>query len=120
MIYKYFSQTDFNNATPSCSIEDMEPALLELLDEAREVAGIPFIINSAYRSVEHEHEQGRDGSSSHTKGLAVDIRTTTSRERFLILSAVLRVGFKRIGIGENFIHVDIDKEKPEMLVWGYY
>lgn len=118
--YEYFTDRDFKTANPSCSIDDMDKAFMYRLDKAREFAGVPFIVNSAYRTVEHEHKMGRDGTSSHTKGLAVDISVTSSRNRYHILRGLLKVGFTRIGIGETFIHVDGDDDKAQKVIWDYY
>lgn len=118
-MYKYFSNKDFRNANPASSIDDMDSGFLTKLDQARSIAGVPFIINSAFRSIEHEKRKGRDGSSSHTKGLAVDIRVRNSRERFLILKGLIETGFHRIGIANTFIHVDMDNDKDAMVTWLY-
>lgn len=117
---KYFSQSDFDNCDPSCSIDDVNKELLKKLDIARLIAKVPFVINSAYRSMEHEKAQGRTGTSSHTKGLAVDIKSTDSLTRFKIISSLLSVGLNRIGIGKNFIHVDMDTNKSSNVIWHYY
>ena len=117
--YNFFSDNDFNRANPACTMGDMNPVFLEMLDEARELAMVPFILNSAYRTTEHEIRNGRDGTSSHTKGLAVDLKATGSRQRFRILEALLKVGFRRIGIGKGFIHVDMDKDKDFDVMWTY-
>jgi hypothetical protein len=101
------------------NIEDnMNENFLAKLDEAREYANIPFIINSAYRGPEHS-ESIKNPSSSHIKGLAVDISVKDSRTRFLILDALLAVGFTRIGISETFIHVDSDFDKSQSVIWTY-
>ncbi len=64
------------------NIEDnMNVDFLAKLDEAREYANIPFIINSAYRSPEHK-ESIKNPTSSHIKGLAVDIKANDSRHTF--------------------------------------
>lgn len=117
-MYKYFSDIDFDNCVPRCSIKDMDPLFLKLLDEARDEARVPFILNSAFRSHAWEIDKGRDGTSSHCKGLAVDIRCTTSNSRLNIIKALLKVGFNRIGIHRGFIHVDFDKNKPSC-IWLY-
>ncbi len=112
---RYFSDTDFANATPSCSIDQMDTMLLQMLDVAREKAGVPFIVNSAYRTVQHELENDRDGTSSHTKGVAVDIQAH-GEDRMKILVALIEVGFRRIGVYSWGYHADIDNEKPNA-VW---
>ena len=99
--------------------ENMNVDFLAKLDEAREFAGIPFIINSAYRSPEHNAKIGGKPNSSHLKGLAVDIKATDSRTRFLVLEALISVGFNRIGIADTFIHVDLSKDKSQQVIWTY-
>ena len=101
------------------NIEDnMDVNFLDKLDKAREYANIPFIINSAYRSPEHP-ESIKNPTSSHIKGLAVDISAKDSRKRFLILDALIAVGFSRIGIAGTFIHVDLDLDKSQNVIWTY-
>jgi hypothetical protein len=98
--------------------ENMNVDFLAKLDEAREYANIPFIINSAYRGPEHPLSI-KNPSSSHIKGLAVDIGAKDSRTRFLIVDALLAVGFSRIGIADSFIHVDSDLDKSQNVIWTY-
>jgi zinc D-Ala-D-Ala carboxypeptidase len=118
MNYKYFRKEEF--ACPCCGENKIKDEFVEKLDKAREIAGIPFIINSGYRCPKHNKEIGGSPTSSHLKGLAADIKTTNSRERFKILDSLLKVGFKRVGIGEYFIHVDLDTEKVQEVAWDYY
>jgi uncharacterized protein YcbK (DUF882 family) len=105
---KYFSEIENN----------MNKNFLFVLDEAREFAGIPFVINSAYRSPEHPLSI-KNPSSSHIKGLAVDIKATDSITRFKIVKALIEVGFTRIGIADTFIHVDLDFDKTQNVIWTY-
>lgn len=112
MLYKYFKAGEFELCTPRCGLRSMDPDFMRRLDHAREVAGVPFVINSAFRSVDWELSHGRSGSSSHTKGLAVDISCVTPAYRYRILYALISEGFTRIGLYPSFIHVDADSEKP--------
>ena len=105
---KYFKNIESN----------MDINFLAKLDEAREYANIAFIINSAYRSPEHPLSI-KNPTSSHIKGLAVDISVKDSRQRFLILDALIAVGFSRIGIAGTFIHVDLDLDKSQNVIWTY-
>jgi len=105
---KYFNEIENN----------MNKDFLFVLDEAREFAGIPFVINSAYRSPEHPLSI-KNPSSSHIKGLAVDIKATDSVTRFKIVKALIEVGFTRIGIADTFIHVDLDLDKTQNVIWTY-
>ena len=105
---KYFKEIEYK----------MDKDFLAKLDKAREFAKVPFVINSAYRSTEHP-ESIKNPTSSHIKGLAVDIRTTDSRTRYRVLNALIHVGFNRIGIADTFIHVDDDKDKSQQVIWTY-
>lgn len=107
---KYFEEINDGN---------MNLDFLAKLDKAREEAGIPFKINSAFRTTEHNAEVGGKPNSSHLRGLAVDISVTDSRTRFIVLEALIKVGFNRIGVAKSFIHVDDDKEKSDRVVWVY-
>ena len=112
---KYFKEIEQN----------MNVIFLAKLDEARELAEIPFIINSAYRTeadnirIYEELNKPVNIDSSHLKGLAVDIKATDSRTRFLVLQALISVGFSRIGIADTFIHVDLDGGKSQNVIWTY-
>jgi len=118
-MYKYFSQNDFTNAHPACKIENMDSEFMLKLDRARENAGVPFIVNSAYRSEDYERGMGRDGTSSHTKGLAIDIKAETSGTKFKIVKSLILEGFTRIGVAKTFIHVDNDFNKDQEVLWPY-
>jgi len=117
---KYFSAKEFRACTPSCSIEQMDAGFLELLDRVREAAGIPLVLNCAFRSKAHEKEMGRSGNSAHTRGRAVDIRCNTSANRYKIVAAALGCGIRRIGIGKTFVHLDNDDTLPQGVMWDYY
>ena len=117
---KYFSPKEFKACVPSCTIKDMDAAFLALLDEVREKAGIPLVLNCAYRSKEWEKKQGRSGNSAHTRGKAVDIRCNTSANRYKIVRAALLCGVCRIGVGKTFVHIDNDKTLPQGVIWDYY
>lgn len=117
---KYFSPAEFQRCTPSCLITDMDPDFLEYLDAFREFVGIPLVLSCAYRSVAWEKSKGRTGNSAHTRGKAVDIVCNTSATRYKIVYAALHFGFRRIGIGKNYIHLDNDKSLPQGVIWHYY
>lgn len=97
----------------------VDPLFVKKLDTAREIAGIPFVINSGYRCVKHNREVGGVEHSSHLRGLAADISTKTLRHRFLIVDALLKVGFSRIGVATDYIHADIDETKDDNIIWTY-
>jgi len=99
----------------------MKRSTLRMLNEAREIAGIPFTITSGYRSITHNVSVGGVNGSAHTKGYAVDISAPTFNERYIIARALAKAGFPRIGIGDDFIHADNDPELMKVYsgAWGY-
>ena len=62
-MYKYFKEKE---------IVGLNTGLVEMLDKAREIAGIPFIITSGVRTPKQNEDAGGVNDSSHRKGLAVD------------------------------------------------
>jgi len=110
--YKYFKDSE---------IAGLHPELVELLDKTRELAGIPFVITSGFRTKE-ENDKLPDAvpDSAHLDGLAADIKCLDGASRWKIVTAALQAGFKRIGIGKNFVHLDVDLLKPQETIWHYY
>ncbi len=92
---------------------DMDPHLLALLDAARDKAGLPMQLTSAFRCPAHNRAVGGVADSSHTKGMAVDIRCADSRSRFVLIPTLVAVGFRRIEAAPTWIHVDVDPDKPQ-------
>lgn len=117
---KYFCQAEFKRCTPSCSIDQMDADFLLLLDEVREKAGVPLVLNSAYRSKAYEKKKGRAGTSSHCEGKAVDIRCNTYANRYRIVKAALECGITRIGIAKTYIHLDNATTHTQEVIWDYY
>ena len=115
----YFKISEFDSPDEVGSGYLMNKDFLRRLDTARGIAGIPFKINSGYRTAAHNTKVGGRIGSSHKKGLAVDIAYKGSRERFIIIKALMEVGIDRLGIGKTFIHADVDKVKDEDVIWLY-
>jgi len=117
---KYFKEHEFS-CQCGCGkgYEDMDEDFLFKLDRARGIAGVPFKLNSAFRCWKHNKEVGGSENSSHPEGCAVDIACTNSYKRFKIITALLEVGFNRIGIDDKFLHCDDDPAKPKELIWVY-
>ena len=117
---RFFKESEFRACTPSCSLQDMKQDTMDMLDMARQIAGIPFVLTSAYRSRSWDLSKGRSGNGAHTKGKAVDIRCNTNSNRYKIINALLAAGFNRIGIGQNYIHADNDYSLTPNVIWHYY
>ena len=102
-----------------CGRNNVVPVFLEMLNEARDISGIPFVINSGCRCKKHNREVGGSEDSSHIKGLGVDIKCKTNSAREVVLRALMYVGFTRFGIGKTYIHVDYDTSKTKHCMWLY-
>lgn len=111
---------DLSSCVPACKVEDLHPNLVELIRRAQHLAGFTFTITSGFRPKSWEFSRGRNGSSSHTKGLAVDISTCDSHTRYKVLVSLACVGVPRLGVGKTFIHADIDETKAHPIIFHYY
>lgn len=116
---QYFKLAEFDSPDEPGSGINMDADFLTDLDEARDRAGIPFRINSGYRTKSHNSYVGGRVGSAHLKGLAADIGYSGSRERYLILSALMSVGFCRFGFSKTFIHVDSSESLDQEVMWTY-
>ena len=116
---KYFEYEEFDSPDIQGSGQLMDTKLLNMIDEAREIYGKPIHVTSGYRTEAHNRKVGGVDSSSHLKGLAIDVACVRSDDRFKMLNALLEVGFNRIGIAGTFIHIDIDKNKSQNVIWTY-
>ena len=116
---RYFNYSEFDSPDVQGSGQMMDKRLLKKLDKVREIVGEPIIITSGFRTPAHNESVNGVESSSHLKGLAVDIAIRHSRMRFKLISALFEVGINRIGIADNFIHIDIDPDKDENVIWTY-
>ena len=115
----YFTEDEFQ-CFCGCGM-DVTKELKDAVIAARSIAGIPFIINSGARCDSHNKAIGASKTSSHTKGLAVDIKASSSHTMYLILESLYKAGIDRIGINfdSGFIHADIDEDKSSKVLFGY-
>lgn len=116
-IPNFFTAAEFS-CPCGCGSSDINPELVVMLNKARTLSGQPYKITSACRCEAHNEAVGGVSFSSHLKGLAVDISTNGDRHRGSLLYGLINAGFRRIGLGKNFIHADIDPIKAGA-VWIY-
>lgn len=122
---KFFHLSEFDSPDEVGSGKYMKLDFVRKLDEARELANVSFKITSGFRTKAYNEQLKLRGykasnNSAHLKGVAADIATPTSEIRYKVLSALIRVGFNRIGIGKTFIHADTDHTKTPEVCWHYY
>ena len=81
----HFESYEFDcKSLPNSGI-NMDDAFLQMLNDARGIAGIPFKITSGYRSVSHNKKIGGVQNSSHLIGKACDISVKSGQEYHLYL-----------------------------------
>lgn len=105
-------------------VRGLDHGFIEKLDKAREIAGIPFVITSGLRTPEKNQSViGAVPDSAHLKGLAVDLRVTSSRDAALIIDAAKAAGISRRGVyvdscwNPRHIHLDVDPDKIENVLF---
>ena len=88
---------------------EMSPKLGRMLDDTRHILNDKIIITGSWRRSTGKrtsaHQLGPDGYWE-----AIDIRCSESRARFLLVSAAYLAGFRRIGIYDKHLHLDVQDE----------
>ena len=118
--WKYFKAADW--LCPCGCGERVEDHVTYRLDLARHYSKVLYVLTSGMRCAKYNATiKGASPTSSHIKGLAVDIRFRNNYEKFRIVYGLMMAGFVRIGINEakGFIHVDLDEDKPQETLFKY-
>lgn len=102
-----------------CGADHVTDELLGMLNNARGLAGIPFVVSSGVRCPAHNETSGGAVDSAHLTGHAADITVRSGSQRWLVVRACISAGFTRIGIGQTFVHVDCDETKSPRVIWTY-
>lgn len=117
MKLEYFKLSEFDSRDLPGSGSNMSKDLLNMLDSIRKDIERPIKINSGYRTEEHNRRIKGSPTSSHVKGLAVDIHVPDNAFRFALIKSAIDHGITRIGVYRTFIHLDIDGDKPQDVIW---
>lgn len=127
----YFSDEELmchgaNDGDCDCGPEtaqEVNPLLIEKLDQLRDLIGGPIEISCAYRCPAHNAAVGGVANSQHVKGNAADVQTPeydhcNTPEQ--LESYCEKVGFDGIGVYEWGCHVDVRDggESPNVYRWG--
>jgi len=117
---KFFSREECE-CKCQCGLMNIDPELLRVMDELRVLVGHGLTPSSGSRC-------GKN-NSVHLTGMAVDLKTPGSIQRWELLNAIslhneisLRSDLHiiaRIGIGRSFIHIDLDDTKPQNVILVY-
>jgi zinc D-Ala-D-Ala carboxypeptidase len=103
---------------PCCGENQISEDLMINVEILRRRLAFPIVITSGYRCAKHNAEVGGVAGSAHTLGLAADLKIENSGQRYQMLRAILADElFERVEDAPWWIHVDIDKGKPQKVVF---
>lgn len=123
IISPYFRASEFKCRCTQCLFILIDDNLLALLNKMRDSLGKPIHINSGYRCPSYQVEMKLKGyetapvpPSQHELGCAADIMCGDMPGGEL--EKVARAaGFKAVGVGHNWVHVDTRSDKDRR--WEY-
>jgi len=124
--YKYFKSSEFLCRCGTCDQVYVSRELVDKLELAREVAGIPFKISSGCRCASHNASEGGSSNSDHLVNydnlvcVGVDIAISSPRDmtRYKIVRALQYAGFTRFKLSRpSIVHVGLGyRNGKEMIV----
>ena len=102
--------------------ENLHPDLTDLLVRLEAAMGFELTVTSGQRDDATNSEVGGVVGSEHTHDPAegADVLCKQSVTRFKMLQWLLAHDVRRIGIGQDFLHVGIADDKPQFVIWHYY
>lgn len=92
----------------------VNPQLIELCNKIREAYGRPIVVNSGYRSPEHNEKIGGVKNSMHVLGQAADLAPLKRDKDWLPFLHQLALNLNHnggVGLYDTFVHVDTRGEK---------
>lgn len=95
--YKWFKPNE---------IISLDPELVYWLDKAREMAGVPFVITSGFRTKEQNTKAKGVTNSLHMTGQAVDLRIKNNEHLARIVYGLLSYNCFEIVIEKTHVHVE--------------
>jgi uncharacterized protein YcbK (DUF882 family) len=113
----HFKRSEF--VCPCCGANNISDEFIEKLEAVRQVYGKPMYINSGYRCPARNAAVGGVAESAHVEGLAADIGCTFATDRLKLVDLAISKGFRRIGVGKSFVHLDISTSLPQDVLWVY-
>ncbi|WP_010520484.1 D-Ala-D-Ala carboxypeptidase family metallohydrolase [Aquimarina agarivorans] len=123
LVVKPINTAVFDSPDVRGSGKCIDPLLVYRLQLLAQKSGYPIFswISSGVRTPYWNRKVGGVRNSSHEipNCKAVDIKALNKTIRNRLVFIAREVGFKRIGVGKTFVHLDIDTNKSQNVAWGY-
>lgn len=102
-----------------CPKELPTDELADRVQLMRDKLGYSITLSSGVRCERHNRAIGGVENSTHVRRIAVDIETLNSTDRGAKLNAAIGAGFRAIGIGRGFLHLDL-RHFDTLMCFDYY
>lgn len=118
----HFNTDEFLCPCQECAMPGMKrvpisKTLVKMLEEIRVYFDKPMKINSGVRCLNHNAMIGGRPKSSHLQGLAADVAISGSNDRDRLVELSYKAGFLRRGVYSSFVHLDVDIDKAQKVLW---
>ena len=116
MELKHFSK----DGDPQIDWVNVDMNALQMLDNAREISGVPYQITSNHRTAEEDMAlAGFTGAHVEIPCTAFDIYCPNATMAHAILRGCFAAGFPRVGYNakNGHVHVDCSKVLPNNVFW---
>lgn len=122
LVTKDFTASEFDCPCDKCGSTLIDLELVAGIQRMRDALRVPITVTSGYRCTLHQIELQERGletakkKSTHEEGRAADI--STGKHSGDQLEACARgCGFRAVGVGKMFIHIDMRDDKDRR--WTY-
>lgn len=105
--------------------DDISQELITKLNILRLQYGYPLVVTSGARCVDYNGDIGGAINSAHTPDpeygqcQAADLLIRSGQDRHTLIKLALHLPFHRIGVAENFLHLDVADHLPSPAMWTY-
>ena len=101
-----------------CDQRSVNQETLDKLQAVREWLSVPMTVTSGGRCPNHPNEVHRTKPADHQKGIGVDVRYRSEKEKNLIMLYAAKAGFTAIAAGKNFVHLG-NRPQLHFTTWSY-
>lgn len=114
---KNFTEREWSCKCGCSQKHRMQPHVMEVVQELREIYGAPLTLTSAWRCEDHPSEAKKKSPGQHNKGTAVDIAVTSGAMAYKLIVTGLELGATGFALGNGFVHLDWRESTP--VTWRY-